>query len=267
MPDKTTNNCTKFKQPTPWPTLNHWKKSALLAGKQALQACQRTLLAGDCLLCGAFEQAPTSQLCQACLDDLPYHRGAQCPKCALPTVHGSVCGRCIKRPPAFDHTQAIFAYTFPIMPMLQRFKYQQAMAIGHCLTELTLQTWQPELAYDGLIPMPMHPNRRMQRGFNPTEQLANAISRHTGIPVWHQHCERILDTPPQASLSLKQRLKNIRRAFKTTQRVDGQRILLLDDVMTTSASLNALATVLKSSGAARVDCLVIARTLPALQQP
>lgn len=260
MPDKITNNCLKFKQ------ILHKGWNSLTQSPHT-QKLLHTVISGDCILCGAFEQAPHHSLCQSCLDSLPYHHKAQCPVCALPSPQHQICGRCLKRPPAFDHTHAIFDYTFPIMPMLQRYKYQQALPIGHCLTKLVLQQWQATLPYDGLIPMPLHINRLKSRGFNQTQLLGKSITRQTGIPLWDQHCERRIDTPSQAGLSLKARLKNIRNAFHTDQRFDGKCILLLDDVMTTGASLNALATVLKSAGAERVDCLVIARTLPVAQQP
>lgn len=259
MSDKITNNCLKFKQ------LFHKAWHTVLQHHQT-QSLVHTIIAGDCLLCGAFEQVPHHSLCQSCLDTLPYHHTAQCPVCALPSPQHQICGRCLKRPPAFDHTYAIFDYTFPIMPMLQRYKYQQALPIGHCLTRLVLQQWQATLRYDGLIPMPLHPNRLKSRGFNQTQLLAKRIATQASIPLWDHHCERRVDTPPQAGLTLKARLKNIRNAFHTDQRFDGKSILLLDDVMTTGASLNALATVLKSAGAERVDCLVIARTLPVAQQ-
>jgi ComF family protein len=115
---------------------------------------------------------------------------------------------------------------------------------------------------DLLIPMPMHQQRLQERGFNQALEIARVISKDTGIKLDFSSCQRTKLTPPQASLPLRERIKNIRGVFSCMQGLQGLNIALVDDVMTTGASLNELAKTLKQAGAAHVECWVIARTLP-----
>ena len=112
------------------------------------------------------------------------------------------------------------------------------------------------------MPMPMHNTRLQQRGFNQALEIARLISKHRQIKLDFTSCQRTRLTPPQASLPLKERIKNIRGVFECNKNLQGLNIALVDDVMTTGASLNELAKTLKLAGAAHVECWVIARTLP-----
>ena len=109
--------------------------------------------------------------------------------------------------------------------------------------------------------MPLHPQRIKERGFNQSVEIARIISRQLPIPVNLHACKRIKPTPPQASLPYKQRIRNMHGAFDCTANLEGKRVVLLDDVMTTGASLNALAKTVKDAGASHVECWVIARTV------
>jgi ComF family protein len=113
---------------------------------------------------------------------------------------------------------------------------------------------------DRIIPMPLHPVRLAGRGFNQSQEIARLLARHLKIPLDNSSCKRIKLAPPQASLPLKARISNMRGAFRYEQQLDGQRVLLIDDVMTTGASLNALAATVKAAGASHVECWVVART-------
>jgi len=115
---------------------------------------------------------------------------------------------------------------------------------------------------DLIIPMPMHSTRLKERSFNQALEIARLIAKNTHIKCDYTACERNKLTPPQASLPLKERIKNIRGVFNCTQSLQGLNIAIIDDVMTTGASLNELAKTLKQAGAARVECWVVARTLP-----
>lgn len=117
---------------------------------------------------------------------------------------------------------------------------------------------------DLIIPMPMHNARLKERGFNQALELARIISKNRQIKLDYTASKRIRLTPPQASLPLKERIKNIRGVFSCQQNLQGLNIAIVDDVMTTGASLNELAKTLKEAGAAHVECWVIARTLPKL---
>ena len=117
-------------------------------------------------------------------------------------------------------------------------------------------------AIDLIIPMPMHPTRIKQRGFNQALEIAKVLTKNCKDKLDYKSVERQTLTPPQASLPLKERVKNIKGAFKVETDLSGKRIAIVDDVMTTGASLNELAKTLKKAGASHVECWVIARTLP-----
>ena len=203
-------------------------------------------------------------MCEGCLTDMPWHDCAQCPQCSLPAYDDQLCGHCINSPPDFDATRALFRYEFPVQQMLQRYKYGELLALGETFGNLlgnhiaaNRLTALPDL----IIPMPLHPQRLKERGFNQSLEIARVVSKNLGARLDHRACERIKLSPPQASLPLKERVKNMKGAFTCLQSLHGQSILVIDDVMTTGASLNALAKTLKKAGAGRVECWVVARTL------
>lgn len=203
-------------------------------------------------------------ICNACLQDLPWHNCAQCPQCGLPAYDNQLCGHCINSPPDFDATRALFRYAFPVQPMLQRYKYGELLTLGETFGHLLagyIAEKQINEKPDLIIPMPLHPQRLQERGFNQSLEMARIVAKNLEVKLDQNICQRIKLSPPQASLPLKQRVKNMKGAFTCTQPLDGVNIAVIDDVMTTGASLNALAKTLKQAGASRVECWVIARTL------
>ena len=212
-----------------------------------------------CLLCAL---APSDEfgLCVGCLHDLPWHKGAHCKRCARlsPTP---LCGACLRMPPAFDATHALFCYEFPLNALLVRYKYSGALHLAKLFATLMAAHHQAHSTIDALIPMPMHPQRLKERGFNQALEIARDLAVHKGLPLRKTTCERVKHTPPQTSLKLKARLANVRGAFACTEPVTALRIALIDDIMTSGASLNALAATLKQAGALHVECWVVARTL------
>lgn len=148
---------------------------------------------------------------------------------------------------------------------MQHYKYKGVLQLADTFAHLLHQQRLPnelEQTIDLIIPMPMHSTRLKERGFNQALELARIISKNTLIKCDYTICQRTKFTPPQASLPLKDRIKNIRGAFSCTQNVQGLRIAIVDDVMTTGASLNELAKTLKEAGAMHIECWVVARTLP-----
>lgn len=219
------------------------------------------LLPQTCLLCG--DRAGAVALCAPCRHDLPWQTGPSCPVCALPTPGGEVCGACLKHPPAFDRTLAALQYHFPLDALLRRYKYAGLLAAADLLGSLLAAQVATDQRPDLLIPMPLHPQRMQERGFNQALEIARSVSRHLGIPLATQACARTRHTPPQAGLTLLARRKNLRGAFECVEDLSGKHIALLDDVMTTGASLDALAQCVKQAGADQVQCWVVARTLRA----
>ncbi len=213
-----------------------------------------------CLLCGAVSGA--HPLCSGCDAGLPWHAQPHCPQCAIPTPNGQVCGDCLRHPPAFDRTHAALAYAFPLDRLIPRLKYHGELAIapalGQCLTRAVGHAPRP----DRLIPMPLHPQRIRERGFNHAGEIARVVARQLGLPLDTASCRRIRDTPPQMGLKHDARRRNVRGAFACDGNVQGLHIAVVDDVMTTGTSLDELAATLKRAGAREVSCWVAARTLP-----
>lgn len=219
-----------------------------------------------CLLCGATTRG--DQLCPGCRQDLPVLPPQRCSQCALPLpsrqedFHGGVaCGACLRRPPAFDHTVAVYAYDFPLDALVKHFKYQGALELAAWFAQGLAQQALGHNNIDLLIPMPLHAERLGERGFNQAAEIARHLAKHLQLPWLPSACQRIRNTPPQAGLDLKARRRNLRGAFRCDVDLSGMRVALVDDVMTSGTSLNELARTVKKAGAASVAAWVVARTL------
>lgn len=203
-------------------------------------------------------------LCTPCRTSLPYLPHPCCPVCALPTTEGPICGACLAEPPAFDHTVAALQYAFPVDALIHSLKYRESLAIAAILADL-LMTQMNGAAFsalpDFIVPMPLHPARLRQRGFNQALEIARRVSKKSAIALLPNACQRIKDTPPQTGLPWKEREKNIRGAFACEIDLTGKHVAVLDDVMTTGTTLNELAKVLRKRGATRISAWVVARTL------
>ena len=219
----------------------------------------RLALAQDCLLCAAA--STDEMLCPACAADLPRLTEPCCPRCALPNATGETCGRCLNKPPHFDAARAAYRYDFPLDKLIQSFKYGHRLALGDYFgRELALLA--ATLDADLIVPLPLHDERLRQRGFNQALELARALARARRLPIDATSCRRTRNTPAQAGLAWRERVKNLRDAFACSADLSGARIILVDDVMTTGASLDECARTLKLHGAAQVTALVLARALP-----
>ena len=216
------------------------------------------LLPQDCFLCAAPSR--DSLLCPACSAGLPYLTAERCPVCALPTPSASICGACLKQPPHFDATQAVFRYETPVDSLIQALKYAHRLASADFLGR-TLARLATPFRPDMILPVPLSRARLAERGFNQAVEIARPLATALGVPMELDHIHRHRDTTPQASLPWKERAKNIRHAFECEIDLTGKAVLLVDDVMTTGATLNELAMTLKTHGAARVENRVLARAL------
>jgi ComF family protein len=225
----------------------------------------RRLLPQDCALCAA--PVPDALVCAACTAALPTIHPA-CPRCALPSPGGAVCGACLAHPPPFTATLAAHTYAFPVDRLLQALKYGGRIALGEWAGETLAARVRrdgPDLARASvaplLVPLPLAAARQRQRGFNQAQLIAQALARELALPL-AAALERTRAGPPQAALPWQARLGNVRGAFVARGRLDGLAVVLVDDVMTTGATLAAAAAAVLAAGARRVDCWVVARTLP-----
>jgi ComF family protein len=212
-----------------------------------------------CLLCKAF--VSKNGFCTACWQDLMPVASPCCPQCGLLVDTEGLCGRCLHTPFAFEAVYAAHPYTYPLSHLIHAFKYQKRLSFAKPLAQLMLTHLPPQT--NVLIPMPLHLNRLKARGFNQAQLLANYLSAATHIPVLNAAVTRIRDTPQQSLLDEQSRRHNLRHAFYIQpKQVAGLSITLIDDVITSGASLHALATSLKKAGATSVICWVLARTQP-----
>jgi len=219
-------------------------------------AITRTVLAPECLLCGA--RASDAMLCEECAVGLP-QSPPSCPVCAMPSPAASVCGACLARPPAFDATLAVWPYAFPIDRLVQSLKYRGNLPVARLFgAALALQV--VGRAVDVVAPMPLARERLAGRGFNQAMEIARAtVARAVLITA---EIERVRDTASQTDLPYVERARNVRGAFACGRALHGLRVAVIDDVMTSGATLAELAVTLKRAGAAWVENWVIARTLP-----
>ncbi|QID19849.1 ComF family protein [Nitrogeniibacter mangrovi] len=213
------------------------------------------MLPTACVVCGRAEHV---RLCDGCRADLP-HSGSACPVCAINCPGGQVCGACLTRPPAFDATVAAFRYAHPVDRLIQSLKYGHDLAVAHALGGIMAQV-RPTARFDLIMPVPLHRARLAQRGFNQSVELARAMVGRGVEAICLDGLVRHRATMPQAGLSLTERRRNLRRAFVPRRTFVGQSVLVVDDVMTTGATLDAVARCLKQAGAREVVNLVCART-------
>jgi ComF family protein len=218
------------------------------------------LLPQQCFLCGqASGDAP---LCAPCRASLPMLPESVCPRCALPTPRSGVCGACLKKAPHFDATFAGFRYGFPVDKLVQALKYSHRLALANFFSDALIANHQNAIGVhaDAIVPLPLSKERLRQRGFNQAAEIARPLARQLKLPLLLDACHRPVDTPPQASLPWQARRKNIRGALECTGDLSGKSLIVVEDVMTTGATLDEFARTLKKQGATRVTSWVVART-------
>lgn len=221
---------------------------------------EQVLPGQPCVLCGSMNR--DGLWCAACDRAMPYLDATHCPSCALPTPAGEVCGQCLKHPPLFVRATAVFGYAFPLDKLIQAMKYGEQLALAHAFAEKLACRIDKGNLPDCLIPMPLHPEKLRERGFNQSHLIAAKIACELGLELLPDACRRVRNTPPQSALPWKERKKNVREAFRCDADLTGRRVALVDDVLTTGASLDALAGAVQKCGAVEISAWVVARTLP-----
>jgi len=178
----------------------------------------------------------------------------------VPTHDARICGACLAQPPRFDKVTAAFAYAWPLAPLIHQFKYAGRLALAPLLAQALVSRLTDSVEL--IIPTPLDPARLRNRGFNQALELARVVSRLTGVPLAAHACRRVREGTPQAALPWRERTKNIRGAFVCDLDLRGKRVAVIDDVLTTGATLNELARNLRQAGAVEIHGWVVARTLP-----
>ena len=210
---------------------------------------------GSCFLCRGDA---ARLLCAACDAELPRLAGPRCPRCALDSPRGEVCGRCLSTPPHYDATVAALAYEFPADALVHSLKFRGELALAEHLGAI-LHQCIAGLEVDSVIAVPLSADRLRSRGYNQAVEIARHVARRS---VELDLCVRERDTPAQMDLPFAERRRNVRGAFRCTRALHGASVAVVDDVMTTGATLDEIASVLKRAGATRVVNWVVARTFP-----
>jgi len=230
-----------------WRKVDHW-----------LDRAGRLLLPPRCLLCQQ-PGADNHDLCTACAASLsPY---PACRQCALPLPEAApACGRCLRRPPPYTHTLALGLYRFPLDRLLPRFKFHADLAAGRELARRLAAAAQHAERPQALLPVPLHPQRLRERGYNQALELARPLARALDLPLLRDALQRQRATAAQAQLSAGARRRNVRGAFAVSPNAPlPAHVALVDDVMTTGATLAECSRVLLRAGVQRVDLWVVAR--------
>lgn len=240
-----------------WPSFRH-----------ALQESLDLLLPLACLLC-ARQFSPgqgDSSLCDACLSGMSTLGDASCRSCAqpypLPYATNHLCGNCLTHPPPFASVYAACAYQGLASEAVHRLKYRNqlplAVPLGRRMAATLAEShgrFRPEL----LVPVPLHPLRLRQRGYNQAVELARPLSHAIGVPISPMLLRRTRHTQPQQGLSAAERRGNLRNAFHLAGAVRDRLVLLIDDVMTTGETVRECSRILLAGGAAEVRVAVFAR--------
>ncbi len=225
----------------------------------ARAACgvQRRLLPPRCLLCGAPGEG--LDLCADCRMDLPINASC-CAHCALPLPYPAArCGACLRRAPAWDGAWAPYRYGWPLDRLESRFKFSANLAAGRVLGTLWAAHPLP-LRPQLIVPVPLHRARLRARGYNQALELARCLARQHGLPLRRDLLRRTQATAAQTELDARARRRNVRGAFEVRGNLDGlDQVALVDDVMTTGATLSECARVLKRAGVQRVQAWALAR--------
>lgn len=226
------------------------------------------LLESRCAACSApvpfARGACGPALCPACAPALARRTEGYCPRCgniaAHPAPLPTLCGRCLTTTRPWERFFFHGAYQGPLRDLILRFKSGRELPLANLFGRF-LAT-HPDITgpYDALVPLPLHGNRLRARGFNQAVELARPLAKRLGAPIAAKALRRTTDTRPQAGLSLNARVRNVRGVFTPGKALAGGRLLVVDDVATTCATLEAAAASLRDAGARSVDVAVVART-------
>ena len=225
---------------------------------------------GNCWLCQQPLKLPYQGICSFCIKSLPLMPNC-CSRCALPyefhTEQRLECGRCLKQPPAWQHLITVSPYQAPLRKLIHRYKFNKQSQLALVLARVFLLYWlmgyrqnrwkKPDL----LITIPLHSRRLRQRGFDHMALIGQNLSRWLNIPYSGNSLMRTRDTLAQITLEREYRLNNLKDAFTLTTTVSGLHIAIIDDVITTGATMNTAAQLLICAGAHTVDAWSLCRTL------
>jgi len=241
----------------------------LVAAKELIHAAADLLYPRNCQCCSQpLAKHEKGVICAACLETVRWIEPPCCSRCALPFA-GAVedafeCGHCRELELHFQRGVAACLARGIVRDAILEFKYHRKLYFGPHLAEWMLTAGRERVDWsrvDAIVPVPLHPRKQREREFNQAEYLADAAGQAFRKPVWKGELRRVRDTPTQTRLSREERMANLRNAFvvRDAARWKGRCALLVDDVFTTGATLDACARVLRKAGTAEVWVLTVAR--------
>jgi len=218
-----------------------------------------------CLLCG--KRAAGKGFCAGCALEVEKERIAPpvCTVCGIPFRSSAgvshACGRCVGAPPAFSSAKSAFVLEGKVLEAVHRLKYGGDTPLAGALASLVRLDGAP-CGRTVVVPVPLHPRRLRERGFNQSLLIARGLARASGLPLVYGRLKRTRDTGQQVGLKAVERKENVKGAFKLEDApfFKGARVLLVDDVMTTGATLNECSRLLKGAGA-EVEAITVARAV------
>jgi ComF family protein len=230
-----------------------------------LQRLISTVYPPRCVLCGSrgFDDM---DICEDCYQDLPWI-GSACMQCAIPLSQHSGdhlrCGLCLKKPPLFDRSFSLFSYEKEAVTLIHQLKFNEKLANSRLLGNMLADAIEKKAVElpDVVLPVPLYKKRLRQRGYNQSIELARPVANRLDIPLDLQSVIRVRDTQSQTGLDKKQRRKNMRAAFEVIEPLHVKHVAIIDDVVTTTSTVNELARILKRAGVLRVDVWSIARAV------
>ncbi|PIQ43541.1 MAG: hypothetical protein COV52_07710 [Gammaproteobacteria bacterium CG11_big_fil_rev_8_21_14_0_20_46_22] len=207
-----------------------------------------------CFLC---KTKSTLIICTECKHQLKSH-ATRCPRCARPSTSNMACISCQAEPPVFDKAYACFDYNDVIKYSIQQFKYHEALYFAPFFAACLHETinWNE---VDAILAVPLHRKRLVSRGYNQSQELAKRLRRQTSKPVVSHYVKRIKNTAPQHTLNKTARAKNPKGAFKLIKPIPYTKLLIIDDVMTTASTLNALCKALQQARSHHIIVACVAR--------
>ncbi len=224
----------------------------------------QTLFPPACPLClKTLPLRHDEEFCPSCRADFHPLPSARCPLCALPYAGTEnsehLCGRCSVAQPAFSRVFAAGLYAGGLRRAVHQFKFNRRVALDRPLARLLFQALPAGMEIDLVIPVPLHLKRLRQRHYNQAQLLAEEVAKFGGWSLDKELLLKIRATEDQHNLSARQRETNLRGVFQLQRRLAGEHVLLIDDVMTTGATVAACAQILMAGGAERVSVAVLAR--------
>ena len=203
-------------------------------------------------------------LCPECLGKLPRLLPPLCPHCGRPQASGIVCSDCRRRQTQIDGIRSLFRFDEVIRKAVHQLKYRNLKTISPCLAELLAEYLRSNpLPGEAFVPVPLHPRRLRERGYNQSSLLAGDLGRHIDLPVIEDCLIRVKQASPQVrAVDVEERRRNVADAFVCRdEKVSGKQIILIDDVCTSGATLESCAAALKNKGATSVWGLTLAREI------